>query len=59
MAKVICKIAQPNAFSADPKAIELHQLGRVKFDRNLRPKGIEVVGFPAEWHGNRHDCVHR
>ena len=59
MAKLIRKIAQDNAFLADPKAIELHKLGLVEFDRDPRPERVEVVGLPTGGHGNRHDRVHR
>jgi hypothetical protein len=44
---------------ADPKAVELHQLGLVEFYRDPRPEGVEVIGPPARRHGNWHDRIHR
>jgi hypothetical protein len=43
---------------ADSKAIELHEFRFVQFDCDPCPKGVEIVGFPARRHGNRHDRAH-
>ena len=59
MTKLVRKLAQAYALSADPQAIELHKLGVVQIDGDARPESVDVIGLTVGRHGNRHNRVGR
>jgi hypothetical protein len=57
ISELIRKFTQIESSLVEPQAIELHKLRLVDLDSDPGPEGIDIVRFPIQRHGNRHDRV--